>query len=631
MDFLPITMNEAKKRGWNELDFVFITGDAYVDHPSFGHAIISRIIEDKGFKIGIIPQPSWTDTKSITIYGKPKIAFLVSAGNLDSMVAHYTVNKKPRSEDFYSPNNKRGLRPDRSTIVYCNMIRKEYGNVPIIIGGIEASLRRFAHYDYWQDKVRASILIDSSADLLIYGMGEKPLFEILERLKKGENIKDIKNVNGTCYVAKDISELKDYIMLNSFEEVQNNKVLYAKSFAIFYKEQNPFTGKTLVQQHKTLYVVQNPPSMPLTTQEMDYVYSLPYQREYHPIYESQGGIKAIEEVRFSITSHRGCFGGCNFCSLHFHQGRIIQKRSKESIVEEVKKLVNHPKFKGYIHDIGGPTANFRIPACDKQLKYGACKDRQCLFPKPCENLKVDHSEYFDILETVSKIKGVKKVFIRSGIRFDYFLLDKNFIKYIEDLAKNYISGQLKLAPEHISNNVLKLMGKPPCEVYDRFVNKYFEVNKKLGKKQYIIPYLMSSHPGSTLKDAIELALYLKKNRFIPDQVQDFYPTPGTVSTTMFYTGLNPFTLEKVYIPKDIKEKNMQRALLHFNDPDNYDNVKKALEIAKRTDLIGNHKDALIKPDKNNIGGKKNGSNNRWEKNSSASKARGKRKDKTTKR
>ncbi|WAM32555.1 YgiQ family radical SAM protein [Caldicellulosiruptor naganoensis] len=624
MAFLPICREDMKKRGWDELDFVFVCGDAYVDHPSFGHAIISRIIEDFGFRIGIIPQPDWRDSKSITVLGRPRIAFLVSSGNLDSMVAHYTSFKKPRSQDYYSPGMKMGLRPNRATIVYCNLIRKEYGDIPIIIGGIEASLRRFAHYDYWSDKVRASILIDSSADLLIYGMGEKPLFEILSRLKKGEDIKSIKDVKGTCYVAKDLSHLegRDYIIIDSYEKVKEDKVAYAKAFAIQYREQNPFTGRIIVQPHRNLYVIQNPPAEPLTTEEMDYVYSLPYERNYHPIYEKDGGIKALEEVKFSIVSHRGCFGGCNFCALHFHQGRIIQKRSEKSILEEVKKLTQLPDFKGYIHDVGGPTANFRNPACFNQLQRGACKDRGCLFPTPCKNLIVDHREYFELLEKIRKIKGVKKVFIRSGIRYDYLLLDKDYKKYLEELCRYYVSGQLKIAPEHICNNVLKYMGKPQREVYEKFVEEYFKTNKKLGKKQFIIPYLMSGHPGCTLNDAIELALYLKKNGFIPEQVQDFYPTPGTVSTTMYYTGLNPFTLEKVYVPKTLKEKMMQRALLHFHNPKNYDLVYEALKLANREDLIGYEKNCLIPPKKHGGGMKSDGKYNRRQKNSANDKRRG---------
>ncbi|AEM73982.1 YgiQ family radical SAM protein [Caldicellulosiruptor acetigenus] len=621
MAFLPICKEDMKKRGWDELDFVFVCGDAYVDHPSFGHAIISRIIEDYGFRIGIIPQPDWRDSKSITVLGRPRIAFLVSSGNLDSMVAHYTSFKKPRTQDYYSPGMKMGKRPNRATIVYCNLIRKEYGDIPIIIGGIEASLRRFAHYDYWSDKVRASILIDSSADLLIYGMGEKPLFEILPRLKKGENIKEIRDVQGTCYVAKDIQHLegKDYIIIDSYEKVKEDKVAYARAFAIQYREQNPYTGKIIVQPHKNLYVVQNPPAKPLTVEEMDYVYSLPYERNYHPIYEKEGGIKALEEVKFSIVSHRGCFGGCNFCALHFHQGRIIQKRSHKSILEEVKKLTKFPDFKGYIHDVGGPTANFRNPACSLQFERGACKNRQCLFPQPCKNLEVDHSEYFELLEKIRKIKGVKKVFIRSGIRYDYLLLDKNYRKFLEKLCMHHISGQLKIAPEHISNNVLKYMGKPPKEVYEKFVKEYFETNKRLNKKQYIIPYLMSGHPGTKLEDAIELAMFLKRNGFVPEQVQDFYPTPGTVSTTMYYTELDPFTLEKVYVPKTLKEKMMQRALLHFHNPKNYDLVYEALKIAKREDLIGYGKDHLIPPKPKDGGNKSVSKDNRRKKNSAGNK------------
>jgi len=583
-----------KKRGWNELDFIFVTGDAYVDHPSFGHAIITRLLESLGFKVGIISQPNWKTADDFIKLGKPKIAFLVSSGNIDSMVNHYTVNKKRRSEDVYSPGGKANLRPDRAVIVYCNKLREYFKDVPIIIGGIEASLRRFAHYDYWDDKVRRSILLDSNADLLVYGMGEKQILEIANLISYGKKITEIKNINGTCYVTKDISNLTDYIEIPSFEEVSKDKLKYAEAFKIQYQEQDPIKGKTLVQKHGNLYVVQNPPAKPLTVEEMDFIYSLPYTRTYHPIYKKYGGVPALKEVEFSIVSHRGCFGGCSFCALHFHQGRIIQKRSKESIIEEAKKLINLPNFKGYIHDVGGPTANFRNPSCKKQLKEGVCKNRQCLFPTPCPNLEVNHDEYLNILREIRKLPKVKKVFIRSGIRYDYVLLDKND-KFLIEVIKNHISGQLKVAPEHVCDKVLKIMGKPPRKLYDKFVKKYFDLNKKFGLKQYLVPYLMSSHPGSDLKAAIELAEYIRDMGYNPEQVQDFYPTPGSLSTTIYYTGINPLTGEKIYVPKDPEEKKMQRALLQFKDPKNYDLVYKALIKAKRTDLIGFDKKCLIPP------------------------------------
>jgi len=594
LSFLPICKEDMKKRGWNELDFIFVTGDAYVDHPSFGHAIITRLLESLGFKVGIISQPNWKTADDFIKLGKPKIAFLVSSGNIDSMVNHYTVNKKRRSEDVYSPGGKANLRPDRAVIVYCNKLREYFKDVPIIIGGIEASLRRFAHYDYWDDKVRRSILLDSNADLLVYGMGEKQILEIANLISYGKKITEIKNINGTCYVTKDISNLTDYIEIPSFEEVSKDKLKYAEAFKIQYQEQDPIKGKTLVQKHGNLYVVQNPPAKPLTVEEMDFIYSLPYTRTYHPIYKKYGGVPALKEVEFSIVSHRGCFGGCSFCALHFHQGRIIQKRSKESIIEEAKKLINLPNFKGYIHDVGGPTANFRNPSCKKQLKEGVCKNRQCLFPTPCPNLEVNHDEYLNILREIRKLPKVKKVFIRSGIRYDYVLLDKND-KFLIEVIKNHISGQLKVAPEHVCDKVLKIMGKPPRKLYDKFVKKYFDLNKKFGLKQYLVPYLMSSHPGSDLKAAIELAEYIRDMGYNPEQVQDFYPTPGSLSTTIYYTGINPLTGEKIYVPKDPEEKKMQRALLQFKDPKNYDLVYKALIKAKRTDLIGFDKKCLIPP------------------------------------
>lgn len=602
-DFLPISKEDLKKKNINELDFIYISGDAYVDHPSFGHAIITRLIESQGFSVGIIPQPNWKSKEDFMRLGKPKIAFLVSSGNIDSMVNHYTAMKKRRNNDLYSPGGKSGFRPDRAVIVYCNRIREAYGDVPIIIGGIEASLRRFAHYDYWDDRVRNSILVDSSADLLIYGMGEKPIIEILNLVQFGKNIKDIKDIRGTCYLSNNKENISNFIEIPSFEDVSSNKKDYAKAFKIQYEEQDPIRGKTLVQRHGTKYLIQNPPAMPLSKEELDLVYSLPYMRTYHPIYKQMGGIPALKEVEFSITSHRGCYGGCSFCALHFHQGRIIQSRSEESILKEAEMLTKNPNFKGYIHDVGGPTANFRKPSCKIQLEHGVCKNRQCLFPTPCKNLEVDHSEYLNMLRKIRKIKGVKKVFIRSGIRYDYLILDKNE-SFFDELVKHHISGQLKVAPEHISDNVLALMGKPSKKVYDSFVKKYFEKNKKFKLNQYLVPYLMSSHPGSTLKNAIELAEYIRDMGYNPEQVQDFYPTPGSLSTAMYYTEINPLTGEKIYVPKTPAEKEMQRALLQYRNPKNYNIVYKALIKANRQDLIGYGKKCLIPPKKSTSKGKR---------------------------
>lgn len=590
--FLPISKKDMTDRGIDELDFVIITGDAYVDHPSFGTAIISRVLESQGYKVGIIAQPDWTDVESFRILGRPKLGFLINSGNIDSMVNHYTAAKKRRHDDLYSPGGKSGRRPDRAVIVYAGKAREAYKNVPIIIGGIEASLRRFAHYDYWEDKIRRSILLDSKADLLIYGMGEKAVVQIADLLKYGMDIHKITDVRGTSYACSDISALNDYVEVPSFEDVSENKLSYAESFKLEYNEQDAVRGKTLVQKHGDRYLVQNPPQPPLTESEMDMVYSLPYARTYHPVYEKEGGIPAIKEVRFSITSHRGCFGGCSFCAITFHQGRTIQSRSQESIINEAKLLTGFDDFKGYIHDIGGPTANFRHKSCKLQETRGVCKNRQCMFPTPCKNLIIDHKEYLDLLRKVRKLPGIKKVFIRSGIRYDYLIYDKN-TEFFEDLCKYHISGQLKVAPEHVSDRVLKQMGKPKKEVYDRFVSKYESINKKLGKKQYLVPYLISSHPGSDLKAAIELAEDIKKMGYTPEQVQDFYPTPGNLSTTMYYTGVNPLTGEKVYVARTQKEKNMQRALLQFSLPENYTIVKEALIKAGREDLIGSGKNCLI--------------------------------------
>lgn len=605
-DFLPISRADMKIRGWRELDFLYIIGDAYVDHPSFGHAIISRVLEKHGYKVGIISLPDWHSAKDFVRLGKPRLAVLVSAGNIDSMVNHYTAGKKKRSDDAYAPGGKSGMRPDRATIVYCNRIREAFGDIPILIGGVEASLRRFAHYDYWDDKIRRSILFDSRADILMYGMGEKQIVAIADKLKNGEKVSDITDIPGTCYISRDGNPENSEI-IPSYEECAESKEKYAVSCKIQYYEQNPYHGKTLVQKHGDRFLVQNPPMPPLSTKELDAVYSLPYIKDYHPCYEDAGGIDAIKEVKFSLVSSRGCFGSCNFCALAFHQGRIVTARSQKSIITEAEQMVHDPDFKGYIHDVGGPTANFRAPACSAQLQNGACKNRQCLFPYPCKNMKADHSEYLSLLRKLRDIPGVKKVFIRSGIRFDYLIHDKNNDEFFYELCKYHISGQLKVAPEHISDNVLKYMGKPQNSVYNRFSEKFYKINEKLGKKQYLVPYLMSSHPGSTLDDAIALALYLKEHGINPRQVQDFYPTPGTISTCMFHTGLNPFTMEKVYVPKSPKEKAMQRALLQFRDPDNYKLVYEALTKAGRTDLIGYSKECLIRP-KNNRRSDDNGKN-----------------------
>lgn len=592
--YLPISMQDIIDRGWDELDFIIVTGDAYVDHHSFGTAIISRVLENEGYKVGIIAQPNWKDTDDFKKLGKPRLGFLVNSGNMDSMVNHYTVSKKIREKDMYSPGAKMGLRPDRATIVYCNRIRETYKNVPIIIGGIEASLRRFAHYDYWSDKVRKSMLIDSGADLLIYGMGEKQVVKIAKELNEGVDIKSITQVLGTCYVAEDVAGICDYIEIASYKEVCRDINKYSEAFKIQYDEQDPIRGCGIIQKHTNKYLVQNKPEMPLTREELDKVYSLPYQKNYHPSYEELGGIPAIEEVQFSLVSSRGCFGSCAFCAITFHQGRIVQSRSENSIIEEAIQITKLKEFKGYIHDVGGPTANFRQPACQKQLKVGACKDKQCLHPSPCKNLNVDHMEYLNLLRKLRELPDVKKVFVRSGLRYDYIMADKNDT-FFNELIKHHISGQLKVAPEHVSHKVLKYMGKPAGKTYDKFMEKFYKATEKAGKKQYIIPYLMSSHPGSTLDSAIELAEYLRDINYQPEQVQDFYPTPGTLSTTMYYTGLDPITLEKVHIPKTKNEKAMQRALLQYKDPMKYDLVLSALTQAGREDLIGYGPKCLIKP------------------------------------
>lgn len=593
-NFLPISKEDMKNRNIDQLDFIIITGDAYIDHPSFGTAIIGRTLESEGYTVGVIAQPNWHSVDDFKKLGEPRLGFLINSGNIDSMVNHYTAAKKKRSDDLYSPGGKAGYRPNRAVIVYSNRAREAYKNVPIIIGGIEASLRRFAHYDYWDDKVRKSILLDSKADLLIYGMGERPVVEIANFLSYGNSIHRLTNIRGTCYLTNDISHIKDYIMLPSFDKVSSDKKAYAESYKLYSKEQDYVWGKTIIEPYGDRYVVQNPPQKPLTEEEMDSVYNLPYMRAYHPIYEPLGGIPALKEVKFSITSHRGCFGSCSFCALTYHQGRVIQNRSQDSIINEAKLITEDKDFKGYIHDVGGPTANFRHRACKKQIKYGVCKDRQCMFPTPCKNLIADHSEYLSLLRKIRTLPKVKKVFIRSGIRYDYLLEDKNN-KFFNELCEHHISGQLKVAPEHVSDAVLNQMGKPKREVYEKFKKKYKEINDKLGKKQFVVPYLMSSHPGSTMKEAIELAEYIKTMGHMPEQVQDFYPTPGSLSTTMYYTGINPITKEKVYVPKTQKEKSMQRALLQFQNPDNHSLVKKALIEAHREDLIGFNHNCLIGP------------------------------------
>ena len=596
-DFLPISKEDMKRQNIRQLDFVYVIGDAYVDHPSFGHAIISRLLQAHGFSVGIISQPDWKDDASITILGEPRLAFLVSAGNMDSMVNHYFVSKKKRPTDSYTPGGKAGKRPDHATVVYSNLIRKTYKKTPIILGGIEASLRRLAHYDYWSDSYKRSVLLDSGADLISYGMGEKSILEIAEALDSGIAVQDITFIPGTVFKTKDLSIVYDPLVLPDYETCKENKTKYAESFRIQYDNTDPFTGKTLVEAYPNkIYVVQNPPSKPLSMQEMDDIYDLPYQRTYHPIYEKEGGVPAISEVKFSLISCRGCFGGCSFCALTFHQGRIVQVRSHESILKEARWMTDQPDFKGYIHDVGGPTANFRHPSCEKQLSKGVCKNRQCLWPSPCPNLNGDHSDYISLLRKLRALPKVKKVFIRSGVRFDYMLQDKND-QFLKEMICYHVSGQCKVAPEHISDAVLSRMGKPRRQIYDSFVKKYQSYNQKMGLKQYLVPYLMSSHPGSTLKEAIELAEYLRELGYMPEQVQDFYPTPSTMSTVMYYTGIDPRNGEKVYTAKNPHEKAMQRALIQYRNPDMYDLVKEALLLEHRQDLIGFDKKCLIPPRK----------------------------------
>ena len=597
MGFLPISKKDMEEQGIEQLDFVYVIGDAYVDHPSFGHAIISRVLQSRGYSVGIIAQPDWKDEKSITVLGKPRLGFLISGGNMDSMVNHYYVSGKHRPIDAYTPGGEPYKRPDHATVVYGNLIRRIYKDIPVIIGGIEASLRRMAHYDYWSDSFKRSILLDSQADLISYGMGEKSIVEIAEALDSGIAVKDITFIPGTVYKTKESEGIYDGVRLPTYDAMKAEPRRYAESFQFQYCNTDPFTGKTLIEEYPNgVYVVQNPPQPPLTTEEMDEIYDLPYMRTYHPSYEEAGGVPAITEIKFSLVSNRGCFGGCNFCALTFHQGRTVQVRSHESIIKEAELMIRDKDFKGYIHDVGGPTANFRHPSCRKQITQGVCKNRQCLFPEPCPNMEVDHSDYLALLRKLRALPGIKKVFVRSGIRFDYLLADPDDT-FFRELVEHHVSGQLKVAPEHISDAVLSKLGKPKKEVYERFVRRYYKINEQLGKKQFLVPYLMSSHPGSTLKEAIELAEYLRDLGYMPEQVQDFYPTPSTVSTVMYYTGIDPRNGKKVYVCRNPHEKAMQRALIQYRNPNNYDLVREALIKGGREDLIGFDKKCLIRPRK----------------------------------
>ena len=594
-NFLPITREEMKERGWDQVDFVYVSGDAYVDHPSFGHAIITRLLESRGYRVGIIAQPDWRKPESVQVFGEPRLGFLVSAGNMDSMVNHYSVSKKRRKTDAYTPGGEMGKRPDYACVVYGNLIRQTYKKTPIILGGIEASLRRMAHYDYWSDKLKRSVLLDSGADVISYGMGEHSIIELAEALDAGIPVEDITYIAGTVVKTKSLDSIYDAEILPSFEDLKADKMNYARSFYTQYLNTDAFNGKRLVEPYSNhLYVVQNPPAAPLTQMEMDDVYSLPYQRTYHPSYEAKGGVPAIKEIKFSLISNRGCFGGCSFCALTFHQGRIVQVRSHESLIEEAKEITKDKDFKGYIHDVGGPTANFRHPSCKKQMEHGVCKTRQCLFPSPCKNLDADHRDYVSLLRKLRDIPKVKKVFIRSGIRFDYLLADKKQ-EFLRELCEYHVSGQLKVAPEHVAGPVLSLMGKPEHKVYEEFTRQFYKMNERIGKEQYLVPYLMSSHPGSTLKEAVELAEYCRDLGYMPEQVQDFYPTPSTLSTCMYYTGVDPRTMQKVYVPKSPHEKAMQRALIQYRNPELYDLVIEALHKAGRSDLIGFGPKCLVRP------------------------------------
>ncbi len=626
-DFLPITIEDMKQREWDYVDFVYVIGDAYVDHPSFGHAIISRLLEANGYRVAVISQPDWQDKNSVTTFGEPRLGFLVMAGNMDSMVNHYSVSKKRRQSDAFTPGGVMGKRPDYATIVYSNLIRQTYKKTPVIIGGIEASLRRLGHYDYWSNKVKRSILMDSGADLLSYGMGERSIIEIADALNSGLDIRDITFIDGTVYKTRNPEMVYDAIRLPSFREIRADKETYARSFYTQYCNTDPFAAKRLIEEYDNgIFVVQNTPAKPLSQTEMDRVYSLNYMRNYHPSYEAAGGVPAIQEVKFSLVSNRGCFGGCSFCALTFHQGRIIQTRSHESILKEAGEMVWDKDFKGYIHDVGGPTANFRHTSCEKQLTKGVCPNKQCLFPKPCRNLTVDHQDYLNLLRKLRRLPNVKKVFIRSGIRFDYLMCDTDDT-FMREMVEHHISGQLKVAPEHVADPVLQMMGKPENEIYEKFIQKYKKLNEQMGKKQFVVPYLMSSHPGSTLKEAVRLAEYLRDLGYMPEQVQDFYPTPSTISTCMYYTGLDPRTMKKVYVPVNPHEKAMQRALIQYRNPKNYDLVYEALVAAGRRDLIGFTKECLIKPRKN-VGQtyKEKGS---FEKKGPSAKSAGKKKKKKT--
>lgn len=596
--FLPVTLKEVKDRGWDCVDFVYVSGDSYVDHPSFGAAIITRVLEDKGYRVAVIAQPDWKSDDDFKRFGKPRLGFFVSAGNIDSMVAHYTVAKRKRSDDAYTAGGKSGKRPDRAVTVYCNILKRIYPDSPVIIGGLEASLRRFAHYDYWLDRVMPSILFDSKADILTYGMGELQTIEIADRLSQNLPIEAMYDIKGICYKIA----TKDYVPesvvdLPSFERVCESKRDYAIAARKELQEADSVRGRKMIQRHGKYLLVQNPPMPPLDTEQLDWVYSLPYMRYYHPSYEEEGGVPGISEVEFSITHNRGCFGACNFCSLAFHQGRAVTVRSESSVINEAKSFLDNPRFKGYISDVGGPTANFRIPSCEYQREHGLCKDRKCLAPYPCKNLNADHSDYINLLRKLRKIDGIKRVFIRSGIRYDYFLADKSD-EFLNELVKYHVSGQLRVAPEHCSQAVLDKMGKPRIEAYKKFSDMFYKATKQAGRDQYIVPYLMSSHPGCTLKDAVELAVFLKKEKMHPEQVQDFYPTPGTISTAMFYTGLDPYTLEEVYIPKNPKEKAMQRALMQYFVPKNRELVLQALRQTGRLDLAGSGKNCLVTAPKN---------------------------------
>lgn len=595
--FLPISREDMRRQNIETLDFVYVTGDAYVDHPSFGHAVISRVLQAHGYTVGILPQPDWKNAESITALGRPRLGFLISAGNMDSMVNHYYVSKKRRPADAYTPGGEMGKRPDHATVVYGNLIRKTYKDAPIIIGGIEASLRRLAHYDYWDNKLKRSILLDSQADLISYGMGEKSIVEIADALDSGIAVRDITFVAGTVYRTKQTDGMDNAVMLPSYEDMKADKRLYARSFALQYENTDPFIGQCMIEPYPNgIYVVQNPPQKPLSMQEMDDIYALPYMRTYHPSYEAAGGVPAVREVQFSLISNRGCFGGCSFCALTFHQGRIVQTRSHDSLLEEAKQMIRLPEFKGYIHDVGGPTANFRHPSCAKQLTEGVCKNRQCLYPSPCNNMTIDHTDYLSLLRKLRALPGVKKVFVRSGIRFDYLMADADDT-FMRELVEHHISGQLKVAPEHISDVVLKYMGKPKNAVYERFLKKYRKLNADMSKNQFVVPYLMSSHPGSTLQEAVALAEYLRDAGYTPEQVQDFYPTPSTVSTVMYYTGIDPRDGKPVYVCDNPHEKAMQRALIQYRNPNNYNLVLEALKLAHREDLIGFDRKCLIRPRK----------------------------------